>query len=116
VARRRQPAAHGLCELVGRVSNVGRRDEFEHPALARRRDRFQVALEHTLERLTRSPFRVFGPKRLHSIERERELEIDRLFGPERAVVVERGDPFRGRHEVRASLPRHARDEVDDRLL
>jgi len=31
--------------------------------------------------------------RLDSVERERELKIERLFGPERAVIVEGGNPL-----------------------
>lgn len=87
-----------------------RRDEFEHAPLAGARHRFHVAFENPLERLPRSPFRVVGRQRLHAIERERKLKIDRLLGPERAVVVERCDPFSGWDEIGASLPGDARDE------
>ena len=48
------------------------------------------------------------------MEREEELEIHRLLGPQRAVVVERGDAFGGRNEVRRAFLRHLRDEGDDR--
>ena len=91
-----------------------RRHEFQHPPLAGRRHRLHVAFQNTFERLTCSPFRVFGCQSLHAIERERKLEIDRLLGPERAVVVEGCDPFCGWDEIRASLPGHALDEIDDR--
>src|SRR6185436_1746651 len=40
----------------------------------------------------------------------------RLLAPERAVVVERGDPLGGRDEVGPALRRHALDEVDDGRL
>ena len=45
-----------------------------------------------------------------------ELEIHRLLGPERAVVVERGDALGGRDEVRRALLGDFRDEVDDGLF
>ena len=55
-------------------------------------------------------------ERLHAVEREEELEIHRLLGPERAVVVEGGDALGERHEVRRAFRRDLRDEVDDGLL
>jgi len=52
---------------------------------------------------------------LDAIERERELEVHRLLGPERAVVVEDGDALGHWHEAGAPLLRHFRHEVDDGL-
>ena len=57
-----------------------------------------------------------GRERLDAVEREEQLEVHRLLGPERAVVVEGGDALGGRDEVRRALLRHLRDEVDDGLL
>jgi len=48
---------------------------------------------------------------------EDEVELrQRLFYPLGAVVVERGDPVRRGHEIRAALGCHTLDEVEDRLL
>ena len=55
-------------------------------------------------------------KRLDAVQREEELDIHRLLGPQRAVVVERGNALGGRHEVRRAFLRHLRDEFDDGLL
>src|SRR5262245_66085824 len=55
-------------------------------------------------------------ERLHTIERELELEVDRLLRPERAIVVERGDAVGGRYELGRARARHARDEFNDALL
>ena len=77
---------------------------------------FEVALDHRLERLRVPPLRMLRRQRLHPIDRERELEIDRLLGPERAVVVEGGDALLDRNEIRPALLGHAIDEGDDRLL
>ena len=55
-------------------------------------------------------------QRLHAIEDEEGLEIHRLLGPERAVVVERGDALCGGHEVRRAGLRHLLDEGDDGSL
>ncbi|WP_371930184.1 hypothetical protein [Bradyrhizobium sp. CCGUVB1N3] len=54
--------------------------------------------------------------RLDLTEAECRLEIDRLLAPQRAVIVEYGDAFGGRNEVRAAVSRDARDEIGDRRL
>ena len=86
------------------------------PFLAGRRKRFHIAFEHGLERLLVLPFRVLRRQRLDAVEGERELEIHRLLGPQRAVVVEHGDAFGGRHEIRSGVLGDAPDEIDDRFL
>ena len=48
--------------------------------------------------------------------RRRELEVHRLLGPERAVVVEGGDALGHRNEIRRSFGGHALDESNDRLF
>jgi hypothetical protein len=54
--------------------------------------------------------RILGHHLSDPLHREGELEIDRLLGPQGAVVVEHRDPFGRRHEVgaRARHPRHSR--------
>ena len=64
----------------------------------------QVAREDRLERLLVLPLRMLRRQRLDAVEREGELEVHRLLGPERAVVVEDGDALGGRHEVRRRPP------------
>ena len=66
-----------------------------------------------LEGLGVLPLRVLGRERPDPVQREGDLEIDRLLGPERAVVVEDSDALGRRHEVG---PRHACDEVQERPL
>jgi hypothetical protein len=102
--------------FLGRHAGVGSRYDLEQPLLAGRRQRPRIALEHRLERLRVLPFRVLRRQRLDAVEREGKLEIDRLLGPQRAVVVERGDPLLGWDEVRPALLGHRLDEFDDRLL
>ena len=51
-----------------------------------------------------------------AIEREVELDGHRPFGPQRAVIVEHRDAVGGRHEIGVAWRRHARDEIQDRLL
>ena len=50
------------------------------------------------------------------IHGERELKIDGLLGPERAVIVEDGDALLGRHEIGPLLSGDAPNEVEDRLF
>ena len=50
-----------------------------------------------------SAFRVLRRQRLDPIDRKNDLEIHRLLGPQRAVVVEGGDALVRRHEIRAAL-------------
>ena len=57
-----------------------------------------------------------GASSFDSIEREQELKIHRLLGPERAVVVEGGDALILRHKVRRAFRCHPLDKVDDRLF
>ena len=45
-----------------------------------------------------------------------ELQVDRLLGPERAVVVEDGDTLWDGNKLGRALPRRRRDELDDGLL
>ena len=112
----REPVGDDARELVGRDAGVGRRHDLEKAFLAERRQCLEVALEHRLERLGVAPLRVLRRERLHPVHRERDLEIDRLLGPERAVVVEGRDALLDRDEIRPALLGHALDERDDRLL
>ena len=78
------------------------------PASPRGQDRLDVALEDALERLRRLPLGMLRSQRLDAIEREGELEVDRLLGPQRAVVVEDGDALGRRHEIRRAGLRRPR--------
>ena len=42
----------------------------------------------------------FGASAFDAVDGERQLEVQGLLGPQRAVVVEGGDPFGRRHELR----------------
>jgi hypothetical protein len=114
MARARHPIAHDPVELFGRVADVRRREQLENAVLAARERALNVAREHGLEGLAVGPVRVLRRERAHAVERERELHVDRLLGPERAVVVERRDALGRGHEVRSGRG-DARDEADDRI-
>ena len=65
--------------------------------------RFQIALEQRGERFLGDPLRMFRCERRHAVEREVHLHRDGLLAPQRAVVVEDRDPFRGRARSRGCL-------------
>ena len=77
---------------------------------------FMSPFEQRRERLLRLPLRVLRRQCLHAVDQEEGLEVHRLLGPQRAVVVEHRDAFGHRHEVRRAGRRHALDEGDDGLL
>ena len=52
----------------------------------------------------------------HSVEREYELEIQRLFRPQRPVIVESRDALGDRDEIGRAFLRHLLDERYDGLL
>ena len=95
---------------------MGRHDELAEGALTACEGGFHVAPEQRGERLLRFPFRMPGRKLPDAIQHEEELEVHRLLGPERAVVVEDRDAFGRRHKVRPAVLRHLRDEVRDGFL
>src|SRR5581483_10957906 len=99
----RHPVGDSLRELRGGHPGMRRGNHLEYPLLARRHAAGHVAGEDRLEGLARLPLRMLWSELLHTVEREGELEIDRLLGPEGAVVVEHSNAFRHRHELGAAV-------------
>ena len=100
VPRGRDPVADDLRRT--RRSSCPRASPPPSPAIAfspPRERALHVAGEERLEGLRGLPLGMLRRQRLHAVEREGELEVDRLLGPERAVVVEDGDALGGRHEA-----------------
>ncbi len=114
--RGRDPVLDDLLELHRGHARVRGHDEFQQRVVAAGERGLQIALEQRGERFLVLPFGMLRRERLHAVEREVKLNGHRLLAPERAVVVERGDAFRHRHEVRRALLRDLRDELDDGLL
>jgi hypothetical protein len=83
------PLQHFLGKFFDAHAGVRCRYDREQTLLARRGQGFHVMFEQGLERLLRLPFRVLRRHRLHAIECEGKLEVERLFASQRAVVVER---------------------------
>ena len=57
---------------------------------------------------------MLGRQRPDPVEREHRLGVERMLDPERAVLVEGGDPVGRQHEVGAARRGHGVDERDDR--
>ncbi len=53
---------------------------------------------------------------MHPRQRKHRLRIQRMFDPERAVLIESGDAIRGLDVLAAGLVRHFLDEGDYRLF
>ena len=79
-----------------------RHDQLSGALFAGGRKGLHVTAESSLEGLRRRPFRMLRRERLDAIEGEGELGVDRVFDPERPVIVERGNPRIGRNELRAA--------------
>ena len=111
-----EPGRHDLGELLGAHAGVRGHDELDDSLLSRGGQRLEVARQHGGERRLGLPLGVLRRERLHAVERERELHVHGVFDPERAVVVEHGDPLRLGHEARGALAGGGRDEIEDGLL
>ena len=101
--RGRGPVEHGLGELFDRHAGMRHGDDLQKTVLAGRRQRLLVASSSALNGCLRLPFRMLRRHRLDAVEREGNLEVIRLLGPQRAVIVEGGDalgrPARNRRHL-----------------
>ena len=97
------PILDDLLELLGGHARVRGHDDFEQRVLAAGQRAFHIALEQRGERLLVLPLRMLRREGLDAVEGEEHLEIHRLLGPERAVVVERGDALGAPARSPASL-------------
>ena len=93
VLRGREPVLTHFRELLRRHARMRRGDDFGSARLSGSAEGRHIAFEHRLERLLVLPFRMLRRQRLDPIEGERELDVNGLLDPERAVIVERGDPL-----------------------
>lgn len=110
------PVEHGSGELIRRHARMSRGDDLQQAFLAGFGQRLGVVVQQRLERLLGPPLWMLRCHRLDLIDGEGELKIERLFAPQRAIIVESCDPLGRWHELLAVLGRHACDEVDDGLL
>ena len=111
-----EPVEHGHAEFLGRDPGVGGGHRLEQAFLAQRGKGCTIVGKDRAEWFSRAPFGMLPDHRLYAVEGEHHLEVHRLLGPQRAVVVEAGDALGHGHPVAASVGRRAADEVEDRLF
>src|SRR5215510_8930515 len=85
-------------------------------ALFHFRDGSHVIPEQRGKRFSVLPIRALWQKRFDSVPHKEDLEIDRLLGPERAVVVEGRDTFFGFNKIWRTFPGYSVDKINNRLL
>src|ERR1700751_4912810 len=111
--RLRQPVSRDGVELLLPHARMRGKHQLKKCLLAKTHQRLEVQLEQRLERLALLHCRIPAGELLDPIYEKKDLHVQRLLAPERAVVIEDGDAFCRRHEVWSTLLRHARDEVED---
>jgi len=92
--------AHGFREFFGGQVGVRGGEDLRQPLIAAGHNGLHVVRQRAPERLPPVPLRVVGRQGLDAGQGEHELEVDRLFTPERAVVVESRDAFGRGNETR----------------
>src|SRR3954454_1511309 len=113
---RGNPFMDGVCEFLRSHTRVGCSHDLQNGRFAAGERRFEIAPEERGEKLLVFPFGVLRRQRLHAVERESKLEVYRLLTPQCSIIVEGGNAFGFRHEIRRPLRRHPLDEVKDGLL
>ncbi len=116
MSRGRDPVAHDVGELIRRQARMGRHHQFEQALLAALCESVHVAIEDGLEGLGRVPFRMLRRELLDAVDREEQLEVGRLLGPECAVVVEYGHSLGWRDVVLSPFLGHLADELHNALF
>jgi hypothetical protein len=103
-------------EILDREVGMRRGDDLQKPFEAERERGLDVARGGGLERGRLRPERIVGGQPLRAVERVEHLEIDRLLGPERAVIVEGRDALGFGDEAVGGRVGGLRDEVEDGRL
>jgi len=110
------PLARDAFEGFRRHAGVCRCDGIDDILLASRQCALNVTIQQRSERLLGLPFRMARGEQLDAIDRKLELEVERLLGPERAIVIEGDNAMCHGHELRRTRLGDARDERNDGLL
>src|SRR4029434_8038783 len=116
VARRGDPVGDELREGVSGHAGMGYRHDLEKSRFTKRRQSFDVAIEHRLERLLGFPIRMLRRQRPHPIHRKHDLEVHRLLRPQGACVVRGLDALLGFDIVGRAFAGYTVDKVDYRFF
>ena len=114
--RSSDPVLYDLLELDRGHASMSRHEEFHDRMFATRGRSLQVAFQQRSERFLLLPFRMLRRQSFHAIKGKEELYGNRLFTPEGAIVIEHGDAFCNRNEVRRIFRGHSIDKRNDRFL
>src|SRR6266404_3539515 len=109
----REPLSDDSGKFFGAHAAMAHRHDLHEALLTRSEQRLLVARKHSCEGLLLFTFWMLRGERLYPVNGEGELEINRLLGPERTVIVERRDALFDRHEVRRPFLCYLLDEGDD---
>jgi len=105
-----------LLKLFRGQTRVGGHDGLRQRGFTSGEGGFHVALEQGGKRLFVLPFRMLWRQRFDAVHREEKLEIQRLLGPERAVVVEGRDALGHRNKIGGAFLGDFFDEGGDGLF
>src|SRR5262245_42131065 len=105
-----QPVLDDLFELNRRHTGMSGGYDFQQRLISAGQRAFEIAFDKRGERLCVLPLRMLRREGLDAVERKEKLEVHRLLGPERAVVIKRTEAIFWWHIVRASFPRHFFDK------
>lgn len=94
---------------------MGRCDDLGNGLFAPLKRRRHVSLQDRGKGFRGLPFRMLRCQSPDPVESKGELDIDRLLDPQRAIVVEHGQPVGRGHEPVPALLRDALHKADDRL-
>jgi hypothetical protein len=95
---------------------VRRRNDLQQAFFTRGGQRLHVLVQDRLERLRGFPFRMLRRHRLDAVDGECDLNVDRLFAPQCAVIIEGRDALLGRDEIGPALCRDTGDKIGDGFL
>jgi len=112
----REPLSDDSGKFLGAHAAMAHRHDLHEALLTRSEQRLLVARKHSCEGLLLFPFWMLRRERLYPVNGEGELEINRLLGPERAVVVESRDALLWLNEIRRTFLCDTLDKGNDSFL
>ena len=116
VLRCRQPLLGCLLEYLGGHSSLGGSDDACPILLIELGHSCPVAREHGPEGLSGFPFRVLVGQSLHSVQFKYGLRVERMLHPQRAILVERGNPILRSNVIGVGFFGDGLNKLNNRLL
>jgi hypothetical protein len=95
---------------------MGLKQDFGPVLFCEMADRRHVVGEHAFERFLGFPLRMLCREHVHTVEREHSLPIERVFDPERAILIEGRDTVFRCDERLIRLIGGGANEIQDALF